>query len=121
MRFGILTRKALFNTAVLRSVQFSTDALMMEKHLTYSVRRAENTDLPTIHGLIKDSYAALNDFITDPVRLKMISDGAQSVCDNELNEIDFQKTYFQQYGFNFWVVEEQPTARVLGCCALKRY
>eukprot|EP00596_Hydrurales_sp_CCMP1899_P000544 CAMPEP_0119039380 /NCGR_PEP_ID=MMETSP1177-20130426/8820_1 /TAXON_ID=2985 /ORGANISM="Ochromonas sp, Strain CCMP1899" /LENGTH=559 /DNA_ID=CAMNT_0007003157 /DNA_START=109 /DNA_END=1788 /DNA_ORIENTATION=- len=86
----------------------------------YAVRRGTVADLPYVHGLIKDSFAAMNDYYTDPKMQEMMASAAVSACETDLSANDFEKTYFSSYGTYFWVVEDKESGGVYGCCAIKR-
>jgi len=85
----------------------------------FRVRTATSNDLTTVHALIKDSFAALNDH-TPPEFHARIKESAESLCKNELTEPKFSETYFSSYGTCFWVVEDVDKKAVMGCVAVKR-
>jgi arginine/ornithine N-succinyltransferase beta subunit len=87
---------------------------------SYAVRRGTVADLPYVHGLIKDSFAAMNDHYTDPKMQEMMASAAVAACEADLSANDFEKTYFSSYGTYFWVVEDMESGGVYGCCAIKR-
>lgn len=114
-------RKFLTSAAILTSSETAVKSLSTMSIPKYSVRKAEKTDLPHIHGLIKHSFAAMNEYFTDPVMQEMMAKGAQSMCDGELSEEQFEKTYFSSDKNHFWVIEEQGTGGVHGCVGIKRF
>ena len=86
----------------------------------YRVRKADGNDLIHIHGLIKDSFAAMNEYFTDPAMHTMMEKAAQSMCEGELSVEQFDKTYFSTFGNHFWVIEDVSSKGVYGCVGLKR-
>ena len=106
-------------TLVALAPLFRNTRLFMSASSGFKVRVAASADLPTIHSLIKDSFAALNDH-TPPEFHARIQESAESLCKNELTEPKFHETYFTTYGTCFWVVEDVGNQEVLGCVAVKR-
>ena len=113
-------RKFFTSAAVLNPCRLTVKSLSTMSIPKYSVRKAEKTDLLYIHGLIKDSFAAMNEYFTDPAMQDMMAKGAQSMCDGELSEEQFEKTYFSSDKNHFWVIEESGTGSVHGCVGIKR-
>lgn len=116
MHFSI-AKKFLLAVTV-RSFSSSSSTNTMSK--LYQVRRGGIPDLPQIHLLIKESYSAMNEYFPDKGFQEMMAKSAQSSCDGELSEKEFEKVYFSSYGFHFWVVEECKSGDVCGCVGLKR-
>jgi N-acetylglutamate synthase-like GNAT family acetyltransferase len=50
---------------------------------------------------------------------EMMKKSALSMCEGELSEKEFEKTYFSSYGNHFWVIEESGGS-VYGCVGVKR-
>ena len=73
MRFVPSIRKLIFNTSILSCARFSVSSLSMINPSSYAVRKAERGDLPQIHGLIKDSFAAMNEYFPDPAMHDMMA------------------------------------------------
>lgn len=73
MRFVPLIRKLIVNTTIINCARFSVQSLSMINPSGYAVRKAEKTDLPQIHGLIKDSFAAMNEYFPDPEMHEMMA------------------------------------------------
>jgi succinylglutamate desuccinylase/N-acetylglutamate synthase-like GNAT family acetyltransferase len=84
-----------------------------------TIRRATNADLPSIRNLIKDSFAALNEYVPESMH-ERIREAADSLCQNELVDPMFENTYFAPYGNHFWVAEDFESKDVYGCVGLKR-
>ena len=91
----------------------------MLSSLKYAVRTATTKDLPTIHGLIQTSFAALHDYVS-PEMVPRLEGWAKSLCETELSEAQFEKVYFSSYGTTFLVVEDTELKTVHGCVAVKR-
>ena len=73
MRFVPSIRKLIVNTTILSFAKFSVCSLSMINPPNYAVRKAESRDLPQIHGLIKDSFAAMNEYFPDPAMHDMMA------------------------------------------------
>ena len=73
MRFVPSIRKLIVNTTILSFARFSVCSLSMINPPNYAVRKAESRDLPQIHGLIKDSFAAMNEYFPDPAMHDMMA------------------------------------------------
>lgn len=113
-------RNILSSATILNSAKFSVNSLKMISTSSYSVRKAEINDLPQIHVLIQDSFAAMNEYFTDPGMQEMMAKAAQSMCEGELSAQLFEKTYFTSFGHHFWVIEDLSDGAVQGCVGIKR-
>lgn len=91
----------------------------MLSSLKFAVRKATTKDLPTIHGLIKTSFAALNEYVP-PEMVPKLEQWAKSLCESELSDEQFEKIYFSSYGTSFFVVEDTENKSVHGCVGVKR-
>jgi hypothetical protein len=120
MRILPLCRRLLTTAAVISSSKISVRSLSNMISSKYRVRKAETNDLIHIHGLIKDSFAAMNEYFTDPAMQTMMAKAAQSMCEGELSAEQFEKTYFSSFGNHFWVIEESSNQGVYGCVGIKR-
>lgn len=113
-------RNILSSATILNSTKVFVNSFKMIGTSSYSVRKAETSDLPQIHVLIQDSFAAMNEYFTDPGMQEMMAKAAQSMCEGELSEQLFEKTYFTSFGHHFWVIEDQSSGAVQGCVGIKR-
>ena len=77
------------------------------------IRTATSQDLPKIHGLIRNSFAAMephtsganipwDTFASDLINAEMLKD-------------DFERVYLNSEGNNFWVAESSVLGGVVGC------
>jgi hypothetical protein len=85
-------------------------------------RPAIETDLPTVHMLIMESFVALLHHISSAYRQAVI-DAATSLCENELSVVEkFHEESFLLLpgGYNFWVAVESSSGFVVGCVGAKR-
>ena len=90
----------------------------------YLVRKAEISDLPQIHELVRDSYLILATLVDETMReaqVEAIESSLKFVVTGELSESEFEKNYFSSYGFYFWVAEERKTGMIGGCVGLRRH
>lgn len=94
------------------------------------IRPATRVDLPSIHDLIRSSYAAMNE-LTDNKMIDYWAQGAEkSIVSGDLVEETFVQEYLTpDSGAGFWVAEEispaegeslQQASRVVGCVGLRR-
>lgn len=84
-----------------------------------NLRQAKVADLPSIHDLIRESYAAMNE-ITGEAMKEMWEKGAEkAIASGDLVEESFIKTYLTTPGANFWIAEVNDGG-VVGCVGLKR-
>jgi N-acetylglutamate synthase-like GNAT family acetyltransferase len=83
------------------------------------LRRATIRDLPAIHGLIRASFAAMNDHA--PHLHEVWAKGAeQGIADGDVSAASFEKEYLSSPDtVGFWVAEHRELG-VIGCAGLKR-
>lgn len=80
-----------------------------------TVRKAGVSDLPAIHQLIRESFAAMveHSYLCGEAFWARM---AQSMIDTELSEREFETIYFSNSNF-FWVAESD--GNVVGCVGVK--
>lgn len=83
-----------------------------------SVRVANVQDLPAIHALMRQSFAAMNDIYGETMREKH-AQRAEDIITLELNEQSFCAQYFDNPGSSFWVAVSEDGI-VLGCIGVTK-
>src|ERR1700761_9260726 len=81
------------------------------------VRIATKHDLPVIHALIRESFAAMSNH--SPASDEGLEDAARQARETDLSESTFEKQYLSKAGTGFWVAEHDALG-VIGCIGLKR-
>ena len=84
--------------------------------MTPSVRVAVLTDMPKIHNLISDSFAAMKKFVDPDVSYE--NEVKSLIEKGDLNTTNFENAYLKPPNCNYWVLEHPDTMEVCGCVAL---
>jgi N-acetylglutamate synthase-like GNAT family acetyltransferase len=82
------------------------------------VRLATKADLPAIHALIHESFAAMAEHM-GPGSEEGLAEGAREARNGDLSEASFEKEYLSKPETGFWVAVHDERG-VIGCAGLKR-
>ncbi len=82
-----------------------------------TIRVATCSDLPKIHGLVRDSFASME--VHTPGTSIPWNTWASDLISAELYESDFAKIYLDSEENNFWVAESPQLGGVVGCVGVR--
>ena len=83
-----------------------------------TIRQATLTDLPSIHGLIQESFGEMEKFLSIE-QMEIMSQAKSTLIATELSDHQFISTYLNDaFQNNFWVALVKGV--VAGCIAIKR-
>ena len=84
--------------------------------MNFAVRIAKIGDLPVIHNLIRDSFAAMVPFY-DPGFPHSTDEWVKQAIDGDLNPDNFDSIYISKPNSYYWVIENSESHEVCGCGA----
>ena len=87
--------------------------------MNFAVRIAKIGDLPVIHNLIRDSFAAMVPFF-DPGFPDNTDVWVKQAVEGDLNPSNFETIYISKPNSNYWVIENSESHEVCGCGAIKQ-